>query len=42
MPLEPYVATLETCVFTAQDTFENLEVRMDDLEGKYADFTIAI
>ena len=39
--LEPHMAMLETSISVVQDTINNLEVRVDDLEGKYGEFTVA-
>lgn len=36
--LEPYV---KKSMFMVQDTLDNLEVKVDNLEGEYANFTIA-
>ena len=39
--LEPLVTTLEITLSAAQDSLEGLEVRVDGLEGEYAEFTVA-
>ena len=40
--LEPRVTTLEIALSAAQDSLEELEERVDGLEGEYVEFTVAI
>ena len=36
------MATLETSMSAVQDTLDTLEVRVDNLEGEYGEFTVAM